>query len=199
MYHAKLVWLSFVFGTTSMLNGCNSDTSRDFSFPNADDVQSVSVALAGEFLNEPNTDEFALPRQHFQILLECLSSRPVLSENVSGFGSSIIHLKLRTEKQLINVEIPWSGKNRLYFTVDGVSYEREGEYKMRNPITKAEMGFPPDESLLLYRYLQTCYESARAGGSSTVSASADRTTNNAMQRSGGGDVSGNGDSTSAAR
>jgi hypothetical protein len=199
MQHAKLVWLSFVYCVTSMLNGCNSDTSRDFSFPSAGDVESVSVALAGEFLNEPNTDEFALGRQHFKNLLECLSSRPVRSGNERGFGASIIRLELKTEKQLIKVEIPWSGKNRLYFTVDGVPYEREGDYEMINPITKAEMGFPPDESLLLYRYLQNCYDGTKAGSSSTVSASADGTTNNAMQRSGGGDVSGNGDSTSAAR
>jgi|GEM_PF-6737506 len=198
MHQAKLVWLYFVFCVTSMLNGCNSDTSRDFSFPSADEVESVSVTLAGEFLNEPNTDEFVLPRQHFQNLLGCLSSRPVRSENESGFGTSIIRLELRTEKQLIKVEIPWSGKNRLYFTVDGVPYERVGDYKMINPITKAEMGFPPDESLLLYRYLQNCYESTRTEGSSTVSASADGTTNNAMQRN-GGDFSGNGDSTSAPR
>jgi hypothetical protein len=139
-----------------MTTGCGTASKQTLNLPAKESVDSVTVALMGGFLNESDTEEFKLSSIHYAKLLNCLSPNPILCNNTSGFGEPIMRLKISTRNEDTNIEIPWSGKNKLYSTVDGVACERDGEYVMKNPITGEVTGFAPDESMLLYRFLKEC-------------------------------------------
>jgi hypothetical protein len=138
-----------------MANACVGKPQQ-LSLPAEQAVDSVSVRLFGEFLDEANTPAFLLRSSDVKTLLRVLTSHPQSSSNAAGFGSPIIMLSITTPTGSTSIDIPWSGKNRLYFIVDGVACEREGQYVIQDPITEKATAFPPDESLLLYRFLKQC-------------------------------------------
>lgn len=136
-------------------SSCDSRHEK-YPLPHPNEITAVRVKLFGEFLNEADSSEFEIPRKELPTVLKILSREPVRLNQGRDSGSAIIKLELDVQAgSPVKIEVPWSGKNKLSFSVDGIPCEREGSYGKVNFITGEPTAFAPDESLLFYQYLKS--------------------------------------------
>src|SRR5262245_39273359 len=105
-----------------------NSTSRPVPFPEDDEVESVTVAVYG-ITGSDNVPEFTLAPEFVQPVLRAF--RPAVTADYRpGWDDAIlIRLTVRTTAGVTrNIAVPFSGKNALCFSLDGVRCARAGPF-----------------------------------------------------------------------
>src|SRR5262245_55193850 len=120
------LWLIFVMTGALTLAGCSTSPTVP-PWPDATEVKRITAVVSGSVTEQPDLDEFEIPKEYVSDVHRVLYSPKYLKHpsNCQEVGRLQIHCY---DGRILAVRLMYFGKEAVLFTVDGVPCVRGGLY-----------------------------------------------------------------------